>query len=84
MMSQGGPMTLTQLNFRVPRWQHRKLWAFAKDDGLTLEGFLQDMVQRTLDERLDELEEETRVVSDYIGHRRTQLKFTPQVEEGQP
>lgn len=71
----GDPMALTQLNFRLPAWQKRKIAQFAEDENKTLEGFLQDFVNDILDTRIDELENEARIIADFAEHSRTQAKY---------
>lgn len=76
-------MALQQLNFRLPAWQKRKLVQFAEDDGKTLEGFLQDFANTILDDRIQDLEDEARILSDFVNHSNTQAKFRGLHDGGQ-
>lgn len=68
-------MALTQLNFRLPLWQKRKMAQFADDDGKTMEGFLQDAINDIFDSRVDELEAEARILTEFAERSRTQSKY---------
>lgn len=75
-------MALTQCNFRIPAWQKRKISQFAEMDGKTLEGFLQDQINAMLDDRLDDLETEARIIADFVDHSRTQAKYRHNYDGG--
>ncbi len=76
-------MALVQLNFRVPKWQKRRVAQFAEDDGKTLEGFLQDVLNDILDDRLDEIDAEAQILSAFVDHHRTRRKFNTTTQGGQ-
>lgn len=68
-------MSLTQLNFRLPLWQKRRIEIFAKTDCKTIEGFLQDAINDIFDARIEELETEAQVLAQYAEKSRIQMKY---------
>lgn len=74
-------MALTQCNFRIPAWQKRKISQFAEMYGKTLEGFLQDEINNILDARIEDLDTEARIISDFVSHSRTRAKYR-QIHDG--
>lgn len=48
---------------------------FADDDGKTMEGFLQDAINDIFDSRVDELEAEARILTEFAERSRTQSKY---------
>jgi len=68
-------MALTQLNFRLPLWQKRRIEIFAKTDNKTIEGFLQDAIDSIFDNRISELEEEAKILASYADNARVKRKY---------
>jgi len=68
-------MALTQLNFRLPLWQKRRIEIFAKTDNKTIEGFLQDAIGDIFDNRIDELEAEAQILAAYADNARLHRKY---------
>jgi len=77
-------MALTQLNFRLPLWQKRRIEIFAKTDNKTIEGFLQDAIDGIFDSRINELEEEAKILASYADNARIKHKYdhTKPIEQG--
>ena len=69
------PMALTQCNFRLPRWIKNQCAKFAEVEHKTLEGWLQDAINESLDNRLDDIEAEARAVAEWVGDARMRQKY---------
>ena len=76
-------MNLRQVNFRIPRLYIRRLKDIAEKENKTLEGLLQDAVDRVIDEHLDELEAKARLLLEQVSHRRVTAKYAKRGSNGQ-